>query len=139
MLAMGTLIFGDVLDKFPNLRCSFLEANAGWVPWWLGRMDDHAVGRQGRFQYGEEVTLKPSDYFKRQCFVACDADEETLSFAASNLGANLIFNTDWPHPDAPIPGAVESFLSQPFPDEIKKNILWDNAIHLYGSRVLAGA
>ena len=136
MLAMGTLIFGEVLDRFPNMRCSFLEANAGWVPWWLSRMDDHAVGRQGRFQYGEEVRLKPSEYFQRQCFVACDADEGQLEFAASQLNDNLIFNTDWPHPDAPIPGAVDSFLSHNIADDVKRKILWDNSISLYGPRVL---
>jgi predicted TIM-barrel fold metal-dependent hydrolase len=136
MLAMGTLIFGEVLDRFPNLRVSFLEANAGWVPWWLSRMDDHAVGRQGRFQYGEDVRLKPSEYFARQCFVACDADEGQLEFAASQLKDNLIFNTDWPHPDAPIPGAVDSFLGHNIEEETKRNILWDNSVRLYGPRVL---
>jgi predicted TIM-barrel fold metal-dependent hydrolase len=136
MLAMGTLIFGEVLDRFPNLRVSFLEANAGWTPWWLSRMDDHAVGRQGRFQYGEEVRLKPSEYFARQCFVACDADEGQLEFAASQLNDNLIFNTDWPHPDAPIPGAVDSFLGHGMDEETKRKILWDNAVRLYGPRVL---
>ncbi|MFB3092578.1 MAG: amidohydrolase family protein [Dehalococcoidia bacterium] len=137
MLAMGTLIFGDVLERFPNLRCSFLEANAGWVPWWLSRMDDHAVGRQGRFQYGEEVRLKPSEYFERQCSVACDADEGHLEFAASQLGDNLFFNTDWPHPDSPIPGAVDMFLDHNISDEVKRKILWDNSVKLYGERVLA--
>ena len=136
MLAMGTLIFGEVLDRFPNMRCSFLESNAGWVPWWLSRMDDHAVGRQGRFQYGEDVRLKPSEYFERQCFVACDADEGQLEFAASQLNDNLIFNTDWPHPDAPIPGAVDKFLSHNIADQVKGKILWDNSIRLYGPRVL---
>ena len=136
MLAMGTLIFGEVLERFPNLRVSFLEANAGWVPWWLSRMDDHAVGRQGRFQYGEEVRLTPSEYFARQCFVACDADEGQLEFAASQLNDNLIFNTDWPHPDAPIPGAVDSFLGHDIEDEVKRKILWDNSVRLYGPRVL---
>jgi predicted TIM-barrel fold metal-dependent hydrolase len=136
MLAMGTLIFGEVLDRFPNLRVSFLEANAGWTPWWLSRMDDHAVGRQGRFQYGEEVRLKPSEYFARQCFVACDADEGQLEFAASQLKDNLIFNTDWPHPDAPIPGAVDSFLGHNIEEGTKRNILWDNSVKLYGPRVL---
>ncbi|MBM3924956.1 MAG: amidohydrolase [SAR202 cluster bacterium] len=139
MLAMGTLIFGGVLERHPNLRCSFLEANAGWLPWWLGRMDDHAVGRQGRFQYGKGVDMKPSDYFRRQCFVACDADEETLEIATERAADNLIFNTDWPHPDAPVPGAVNKFLSRPIPDATKKKILWDNSVKLYGNRVTAAA
>ena len=136
MLSMGTLIFGNVLENFPKLRCSFLEGNAGWAPWWLARMDDHAIGRQSRFQYEKDVSMDPSNYFKRQCFIACDADEQTLPFVANELGDNLIFNTDWPHPDAPIPGAVDMFLDQDFSDETKRSILWDNSIRLYGDRIL---
>jgi uncharacterized protein len=138
MLAMGTLIFGGVLERFPILRCSFLEANAGWIPWWLHRMDDHAVGRQGRFQYGQNVRRQPSEYFYRQCFVAADADEGTLQSVVAYLdGNNLIFNTDWPHPDAPMPGAVETFLDQAITADAKRKILWDNSVQLYGERVIA--
>jgi uncharacterized protein len=138
MLAMGTLIFGGVLERFPRLRCSFLEANAGWLPWWLHRMDDHAVGRQGRFQYGQNLPLKPSEYFQRQCFVALDADEGTLQTVVEYLdGNNLIFNTDWPHPDAPMPGAVDMFLARPITAAAKRKILWDNSVQLYGERVVS--
>ena len=49
---------------------------------------------------------------------------------------NLIFNTDWPHPDAPIPGAVDSFLGHNIEEGTKRNILWDNSVRLYGPRVL---
>ena len=59
-----------------------------------------------------------------------------LEFAASSLSDNLIFNTDWPHPDAPIPGAVDSFLGHDMTDETKRKILWDNSVRLYGPRVL---
>lgn len=40
MLAMGAMLVGDVLEKFPELRAGFLEGNCGWLPWWLTRLDD---------------------------------------------------------------------------------------------------
>ena len=40
MLAMGAMIVGGVLEKFPALRVGFLEGNCGWLPWWLHRLDD---------------------------------------------------------------------------------------------------
>ena len=138
MLAMGTLIFGGVLERFPMLHCSFLEANAGWVPFWLSRMDDHAVGRQGRYMHGSTLPLTPSEYFKRQCYVACDTDEKTLPFVSEYLGGdNIIFNTDYPHADSTFPGAVEEFLGRPLSTEAKRKVLWDNALALYGERIVA--
>ncbi|MCH8088156.1 MAG: amidohydrolase [Chloroflexi bacterium] len=139
MLSIGDLVFGDVLERFPNMRCGFYEANAGWVPFWLARMDDHDVGRQGVFLQGHTMPLKPSEYFKRQCFVACDPDEGTLPFVVDYLdGDNIVFNTDYPHPDAPFPDSVDSFLGQPLSESAKGKILWDNSVALYGDRVLSG-
>ncbi len=136
MLGMGTLIFGGVLERFPALRCGFFEANAGWVPWWLARLDDHATGRQGRYMNNAPLALRPSEYFRRQCFVAADPDEGTLAQAVECLnGDNILFNTDYPHPDAPFPGAVDDFLAQPIPDDAKRKILWDNATAFFGSRL----
>ena len=40
MLAMGAMLVGGVLEKFPALRMGLLEGNCGWLPWWLHRLDD---------------------------------------------------------------------------------------------------
>ncbi len=136
MLSLADLIFGDVLERYPNLRCGFYEANAGWVPYWLARLDDHGTGRQARFMHGASVSMKPSDYFYRQCSVSCDADEGTLPLVVDYLeGSNIIFNTDYPHPDAPFPGAVNELLGRPIPEDAKRKILWDNSMDLYRDRI----
>lgn len=138
MVSMGIMMFGSAMERHPNLRFGFYESNAGWLPFWLSRMDDHAVGRQGRFMYGNSLPLKPSEYFRRQCSLACDTDEGTLPFVAEFMdGDNLVFNTDYPHPDAPFPGSVEGILSRPLKDEHKRKILWDNSVNLYGERLIA--
>ncbi|MFB3092577.1 MAG: amidohydrolase family protein [Dehalococcoidia bacterium] len=47
----------------------------------------------------------------------------------------MIFNSDYPHPDAAFPGVLDEFLEQPIPEESKRKILWDNALRLYGDRI----
>ena len=90
--------------------------------------------------YGFTLPLAPSEYFKRQCSVACDADEGALKPVVEYLnGANIVFNTDYPHPDAPMPGAVQTFLDADIPEDAKRKILWDNSVALYGDRVAAKA
>ena len=43
MISLGHLIYMGILERFPKLKVSFLENNAGWLPWWLARLDDHAM------------------------------------------------------------------------------------------------
>ena len=42
-----------------------------------------------------------------------------------------------PPPTSPLPGDVDRFLDHNISDEVKKKILWDNSVKLYGERVLA--
>ena len=135
---MGHLIYTGLLERFPDLKVSFLEGSAGWLPFWLGRLDDHAVPghRQEVFFDAPTMALKPSEYFYRQGFVACDGDESALSAAVELCGDNhIVWNTDYPHADAPDPEkAIPSLVNQPISEEAKRKILWDNPARLYGKR-----
>jgi predicted TIM-barrel fold metal-dependent hydrolase len=86
----------------------------------------------------EPLPMKPSEYFLRQGFVACDPDEFHLKGVVDALGDdNLVWNTDYSHPDAPDPDkALPDFLGQPISEVSKQKILWDNAVRLYGTRIL---
>ena len=141
MISMGHLIYTGILERHPMLRVSFLEGSAGWLPFWLGRMDDHAVPghRQEVFFDAPTLPLKPSEYFFRQGFVACDGDEAALKGAVDLSGDDhIVWNTDYPHADAPDPDkAIPSLLDQPISEESKKKILWDNPIRLYGQKIVS--
>src|SRR4029077_5850942 len=60
MLAAMDVIMGGVMERFPTLRFAFLEGQCGWLPFWLGRMDEHYEWRE---PYGEmtHLTAKPSE------------------------------------------------------------------------------
>jgi predicted TIM-barrel fold metal-dependent hydrolase len=50
------------------------------------------------------VTVKPSDYFKRNCVVSIEPDEVAATHVIDNFGsAQLVFSTDYPHGDSNIP------------------------------------
>jgi predicted TIM-barrel fold metal-dependent hydrolase len=131
-MALLSLIGQGVLERHPRLRVAFMESGSAWLPAWLHRIDEHAelVG----WKDTPYLSAKPSEYFLRQCYISCDPDEELLYQVVDALGdANVIFATDFPHPDSKYPMAVKSFLDLPrVPDESKQRILWDNAIHFYG-------
>ncbi len=139
MSAMGAMLVGGVLERFPTLRVGFLEGNCGWLPWWLDRLDD----QWKKYGAGESVKLSalPSEYFLRQCFIATDVDEDLLASVIDRIGNdNIVVSIDYPHADGPFPHGIETFLALPgVGRESKKKILWDNCRQLYGFGLEAAA
>ena len=130
MLAMGSFITGGVLARHPLLNVAFLEANCSWVPWLVWRMDE--VYELEGDVYMQDLTMEPSAYFRRQCFVSVEPDEFPSRAMVDAFGADgLVFSTDYPHGDSRYPKATESFLKLPFTDEEKRKILWDNCARFY--------
>lgn len=130
MYASLCLIMGGVLERFPGLKVAFLEANCSWVPYWLWRMDEHYEHRESVTK--SKLPLRPSEYFKRQCFASIEAEETMGKYVLDWMGDdNLVFSTDYPHEDSRYPRAVATFTAQPFPESSKRKILWDNCARLY--------
>ena len=132
MLALGSVLTGGVLSRFPRLRMAFLEGNCSWLPWWLWALDERweKWGDRDHFQQQE----KPSELFARQCFISIDPAEPFASHVVAELGDdNLVLSTDWPHDDSSYPHAVDNFLAQTkLSAETKRKVLWDNCARLYG-------
>ena len=131
MTAMASFLCAGVLDRHPGLKVAFLEANCSWAPWLLWRMDEHYELEGDVFM--PELTMAPSEYFKRQCFVSVEPDETPVRHMIEDFGADqLVFSTDYPHGDSRYPNAVSSFLELPLEHEAKQKILWDNCARFYG-------
>ena len=132
MLATVSFIGGGILERFPKLQVGFLEANCSWAPWLLWRLDEH-FELSGRFE-SPELKLEPIEYFKRQCYVSVEADEEPTKFVEQfGLVNNVVFSTDYPHNDAKYPKAVNTFLETvPISEDSQRKILWDNCARMYG-------
>jgi len=130
MVAMMSLIWYGVLERFPRLTVVHVEADAGWLPYWLQRMEQHWEF-SGNAEH-PELKMPPTDYFKRNVFVACRGDERTLPSAVELVGDdNIVFNTDYPHPDGTFPWGFERLQEQPIPEASKRKILWDNAARAF--------
>ena len=130
MSAMVSFCAGGVLDRFPNLRAAFLEANCSWAPWLLNRLDEHYAEYVGRY----EIALRrpPSEAFLSNCYVAVEADEKPATLYVETFGDdNVVFSTDYPHPDSKFPHALETFLASSLGSESKRKFLWDNCARLY--------
>jgi predicted TIM-barrel fold metal-dependent hydrolase len=130
MVAMMSLIWYGVIERFPRLRVVHVEADAGWLPYWLQRMEQH-----WDFSGNAEHPLlrkRPTEYFESNFLVACRGDERTLPAAVELAGdLNLAFNTDYPHPDGTWPWGMQALERQPIATESIRRIFWDNAARFF--------
>ncbi len=130
MMALASFCGGGVLERHPKLRAAFLEANCSWAPWLLWRLDEGYEREADVFV--PELKMAPTEYFKRQCWISIEPDEEPAKYAIDWIGSDkMVFSTDYPHGDSKYPDAVSSFLELGVSDEDKKKILWDNCANLY--------
>src|SRR6202158_1904325 len=130
MAAMMSLIWYGVFEHFPRLTVVHVEADAGWVPYLLQRMEQH-FDFSGNAE-PPDLEMRPTEYFKRNVFVACRGDEMTLRSVVELVGDdNVVFNTDYPHPDGTWPWGMQRLHEQTIPEESKRKILWDNGARAF--------
>jgi predicted TIM-barrel fold metal-dependent hydrolase len=130
MATAVSLTAGGVCERFPRIRFALLEGNCSWAPWLFYRLDEHYEWL-GALE-APDLTMKPSEYFRRNCWLSVEADEETVSQYVERFGDdNLVFSTDYPHADSKFPHAVDAFRTLPLTDGAKRKILWDNWCRLY--------
>ena len=136
MTTLPEMIGAGVLERHPRLRTVIMETGSTWLLWLLDRMDESWE------LYGPdsdvELTMAPSDYFRRQCYVTAEPEERALRYVvADGLVDNLVFTTDYPHHDGAWPTGVRRLLEQPIDDAAKRKILWDNAHELFAVKAPA--
>lgn len=135
MTGLLSLIEGGVLERHPRLRVGLLEAGCGWLPAWLHRMD--AKWADLKWEVAENVRMKPSDYFRRQCFITADAGEPGVELVVQLYGEGcLLYGSDYSHADHP-PHVREdaTLLVERLTPPVARKVLWDNACRFYGEPV----
>jgi predicted TIM-barrel fold metal-dependent hydrolase len=131
---MGTLVFGGVFERHPQLKVVCVEADAGWVPHYMYRMD-HAFKRHRHWmQPGVTLTKLPSEYFAENIYTTFQDD--WVAFKTANLmnWKRLMWANDFPHSDSTWPWSQEMLAehASDLSDEQRRAILCGNVAELYG-------
>jgi predicted TIM-barrel fold metal-dependent hydrolase len=136
MLALTTFVAYGILERHPGLRVAFLETGAVWALSYMHRLDEH-LDLFG-FDRGS-LTMRPSDYFRRQCFVSVEEVEPGLATMVREYPESVVFASDYPHADGTFPGSTTDLLETDELDAIAvRRVLRDNALRLYGLEGRAG-
>jgi predicted TIM-barrel fold metal-dependent hydrolase len=109
-----------------------MESGGGWIAPWLDRMDRH-FDDQGFNDSG--LKTRPSDIFRRQCWISFEPVEGSLAYLADYIGPDkILWATDYPHRDGFFPGApamIEKMLEKCSP-ETRHGVFAGGAMKFYG-------
>ena len=139
MANLTSLMHTGVPARFPKLRFGFTEAGVAWVPYMIWRMDKYYHEYRRMLPFLEK---RPSEYVRERFWFATQPIEEPDDprdlVTTINLfgGADrVLFASDWPHHDFDHPRAL---LKLPMPPEMKRKIMGENALELFGMPRPAG-
>jgi predicted TIM-barrel fold metal-dependent hydrolase len=129
---MGTFIFGGVFDRFPDLKLVCVEADAGWVPHYMYRMD-HAYKRHRYWMKAPPLKRLPSEYFAENVYVTFQDDWVAFNMKDMCNPKRLMWANDFPHSDSTWPWS-QSMLEEhtkALTEEERNWICHDNVAELY--------
>lgn len=138
------LMFSGVFERHPNLQYVLTESGVDWVPGTLGHLDKFYDRMKNNDQCSENIfgaptvakmSLKPSEYFARQCHVGASFLPPKECARRHEIGVGkIMWGSDYPHVEGSYPYTREhlrlSFAGVD-PQEIQQ-MLGLNAAKLYG-------
>jgi aminocarboxymuconate-semialdehyde decarboxylase len=128
------LIFGGMMDSFPEFRFAFLEAGAEFAIVLKHRIEENLE----QIAYLQDMVTQPADkYFERFYFLVDDLlledDGRRLEYAIRELGEDqLFFGSDYPHSDGHLDTVARVRALANVSTEVKDKILGRNANALFG-------
>jgi uncharacterized protein len=130
---IGTLVFGGVFARHPDLRVVCVEADAGWAPHWMYR-SDHAFKRHRNWLTADtSLSQLPSAYFRENVYVTFQDD--WVAFRVTDLlnHERLMWANDHPHSDATWPDSQAVLAEQTagLDPTVRDDIVWRNCARLY--------
>ena len=129
--SLATIILSGVLERFPTLKFISVESQAGWIPYFLQRID--RAGKSRKDYYPTRLTLTPREYFHRQVYATYIHDPVAIS-TLDLIGAdNLMWSSDYPHNASTWPHSrdvVERDFGH-LPPDVRRKVERDNVLKLY--------
>lgn len=128
---MGMLVLGGVFARHSKLKVVCAEADAGWAPHYMYRMD-HAYERH-RAWLTADIDKAPSEYFAEHIYLTFQDDYVAFQTADRTNWKQLCWANDFPHSDATWPWSQEMLTEQTahLTEEQTRSILCDNIAALY--------
>ena len=136
MKALTALVVDRVLDRFPRLKFGVIEQGASWVPGWMRNMDSAHNAFYKNEERLQKMSLKPSEFVKRQVRVT-PYPHEDAGWIIANAGDEVcLFSSDYPHVEGgrnPIKRFEASMEAAGITERQKQRFYCENFVDLMGA------
>jgi uncharacterized protein len=131
---MGMLVLGGVFERHPRLKVVCVEADAGWVPHFMYRMDHAWKRHRNWLPAGQALSKLPSEYFAEGIYTTFQDDWVAFRTADLMNWRRLMWANDFPHSDSTWPWsqALLAEHASVLSPEQRRAVLCDNVAELYG-------
>lgn len=134
MQTLATMIFDRVLDRYPRLKFGVIEQGASWLPGWMRSMDSAHTAFIKNEERLKKMSLRPSEFVRRQVRVTPYPAEETGWIIANSGDEICMFSSDFPHVEGgrnPLKRFEDAMSATP--EAAKRRFYCDNFIDLMGN------
>jgi uncharacterized protein len=131
MIAMMHMIGEGVFDRFPRLRVAYMEGGAGWLPYWMERLDEHVEKLAPQMP---TLKRRPSEIVQsEQIVLSCESEETGLDRVLQAAGAgSVLYASDYCHWDCHFPYSVKDVVdARDLNDQQRERILYRNAVEFF--------
>jgi len=130
---ISMFILDGILSRHPKLKIVSVEADGGWIPHFMYRLD-HAYNRHRHWMKGLELDRSPSDIFKDQVYFTFQDDKTAFLFKDHMNIERMMWANDFPHSDSTWPRSKALLKEQmaSLTDEEKNLVVHHNVTNLYG-------
>jgi predicted TIM-barrel fold metal-dependent hydrolase len=128
--ALAAMVTDLLFERFPALKIVSVEAGCGYAAYLMDRLDE----KRARFAT-PGMTLKPSDYIRRNCYFVAEPEERTIGAMLDLVGENnILWGSDYPHVDSQLdaPNQIRRAVADLSPAR-QAAVLGGNAMRVFGA------
>jgi predicted TIM-barrel fold metal-dependent hydrolase len=136
------LVYGGVFERFPTLKFVQTENGCSWLPSYMRTLDQLVAGSHKPGSVGnlfgaaafERLSLKPSEYMKRNCWVGTFLTGPDMASRSEFNADHVMWGADFPHHEGTSPMTTKALrinFADVGADETRR-ILSENASACYG-------
>jgi predicted TIM-barrel fold metal-dependent hydrolase len=135
-MTLANIIYGNLFERFPNLRVISAENGSNWLPSFLEKMDKmRGMAKNGYWPNGQ-LKERPSKIFKRHCYVVA-YPEDDVKGVVEKIGSSecIVMGSDYPHAEGvPEPRDFYAEALTGLPASDARAIMYDNGRRLLPKR-----
>lgn len=132
MAALSQLIYDNLFGRFPNIKVASVENGAGWLPYFMARIDKmRGMGRNGPW-IGGPLEERPTAIARRHVVVTPYPEDDVASLVEAVGHQMIALGSDYPHAEGMAePRDFQKQIAH-LPAEQQRWILRDNGFSLVG-------